>query len=74
MLLSFAISLVVSLIMIGIITFISVTEENKEIGILRGSWSKKEGHQYRVQRGEFHHRGVFRGPWNIVCFDIDRAT
>ncbi|HAY98733.1 MAG TPA: sulfate ABC transporter ATP-binding protein [Mesotoga sp.] len=42
-LLSFAaISLVVSLIMVGIITFISVTERTKEIGILRALGARKK--------------------------------
>ncbi len=45
-----AISLVVSSIMIGIITYISVLERKKEIGILRSIGASKGRHQPRVQR------------------------
>lgn len=46
-----AISLVVSSIMIGIITYISVLERTKEIGILRSiGASKKMYHEYLMQR------------------------
>ena len=48
-----AISLVVSSIMIGIITYISVLERTKEIGILR----EQARHLARVQRGDAH-RGL----------------
>ena len=51
-----AISLVVSSIMIGVITYISVLERKKEIGILRSIGAARR-HQPRVQRRD-HHRGL----------------
>ena len=52
-----AISLVVSSIMIGIITYISVLERTKEIGILRAIGASKARHLARLQRRDAH-----RGP------------
>lgn len=45
-----SISLVVSSIMIGIITYISVLERTKEIGILRSIESKKDIARYLMQK------------------------
>ena len=52
-----SISLVVSSIMIGIITYISVLERKKEIGILRAIGASKRKRRERLQRGDLH-----RGP------------
>ena len=57
-----AISLVVSSIMIGIITYISVLERKKEIGILRAIGASKGRHLAGVQRRD-HHRGPDGGPY-----------
>ena len=54
-----AISLVVSSIMIGVITYISVLERKKEIGILRSIGASK-GDIGRVFNAEDHHRGLHR--------------
>ena len=54
-----AVSLVVSSIMIGIITYISVLERKKEIGILRSIWCEQGRYQPRIQRRNHHRR--FRG-------------
>lgn len=55
-----AVSLVVSSIMIGIITYISVLERTKEIGILRAMGCIQAQRVERVQRGNRHYRPVGR--------------
>ena len=56
-----AVSLVVSSIMIGVITLISVQERTKEIGILRAIGASKRNVSSHVQRGDGHHRLYLRG-------------
>ncbi|AFK06346.1 ABC-type antimicrobial peptide transport system, ATPase component [Mesotoga prima MesG1.Ag.4.2] len=69
-LLSFAaISLVVSLIMIGIITFISVTERTKEIGILRALGARKKDIS-TVFNAENFIIGAFSGALGILFASI----
>lgn len=60
-----AISLVVSSIMIGIITYISVLERIKEIGILRAIGASKKDIS-RVFRAETFIEGVFSGVLGIL--------
>ena len=60
-----AISLVVSLIMIGIITYTSVLERTKEIGVLRALGARKKDIT-RVFNAETFILGVFSGILGIV--------
>lgn len=60
-----AISLVVSLIMIGIITYISVLERTKEIGILRALGARKKDIS-RVFNAETFITGSFSGMLGIL--------
>ena len=60
-----AISLVVSSIMIGIITYISVLERIKEIGILRAIGASKKDIS-RVFRAETFIEGIFSGVLGIL--------
>ena len=55
-----AISLVVSSIMIGVITYISVLERRKEIGILRAIGASKEYYLRSSIDGNFHYRPFAR--------------
>ena len=55
-----AISLVVSSIMIGVITYISVLERRKEIGILRAIGASKGNIFPGIQCGNFHYRPLRR--------------
>ena len=55
-----AISLVVSSIMIGVITYISVLERKKEIGILRAIGASREKCISGVQCRDLYHRGTCR--------------
>ena len=59
-----AISLVVSSIMIGIITYISVLERKKEIGVFALHWRKQRRYQPRVQRRNHHRRFRSRRYWH----------
>lgn len=59
-----AISLVVSLIMIGIITYISVLERTKEIGVLRALGARKKDIT-RVFNAETFIIGTFSGLLGI---------
>lgn len=70
-----AISLVVSSIMIGIITYISVLERTKEIGILRAIGASKRD-VVRVFRAETIIEGLAAGVFGvliswIICFGIN---
>src|SRR5699024_7811670 len=60
-----SISLVVSSIMIGIITYISVLERTKEIGILRALGARKKDIK-RVFNAETMIIGIFSGVLGIV--------
>ncbi|HAA7678061.1 TPA_asm: sulfate ABC transporter ATP-binding protein, partial [Listeria monocytogenes] len=60
-----AISLVVSLIMIGIITYTSVLERTKEIGVLRALGARKKDIT-RVFDAETFILGVFSGVLGVV--------
>ena len=60
-----AISLIVSSIMIGIITYISVIERTKEIGILRAIGASKKDVS-RVFNAETFIEGLFAGILGIV--------
>ncbi len=60
-----AISLIVSLIMVGIITYISVLERTKEIGVLRALGARKKDIT-RVFNAETFIIGVFSGTLGIV--------
>lgn len=60
-----AISLVVSLIMICIITYTSVLERTKEIGILRALGARKKDIT-RVFDAETTILGVFSGIWGVL--------
>ena len=63
-----AISLIVSSLMIGIITYISVLERTKEIGILRAIGASKKDVK-RVFRAETIIEGLFSGILGIaVCY------
>lgn len=73
-----AISLVVSSIMIGIITYISVLERTKEIGILRAIGASKKDVR-RVFRAETIIEGLAAGVLGVVvawifCFMINGAV
>ena len=57
-----AVSLIVSSIMIGVITLISVQERTKEIGILRAIGASKRNVSSHVQRRNHHHRLCLRRP------------
>ena len=61
-----SISLVVSSIMIGIITYISVLERTKEIGILRSIGASKRDIS-RVFNAETLIIGFFAGVLGVVC-------
>lgn len=60
-----AISLIVSLIMVGIITYISVLERTKEIGVLRALGARKKDIT-RVFNAETFIIGLFSGTLGIV--------
>lgn len=64
-----AISLVVSSIMIGVITYISVLERRKEIGILRAIGASK-GNISQVFNAETFIIGAFAGVIGIVISEI----
>lgn len=64
-----SISLIVSSIMIGIITYISVLERTKEIGILRALGARKKDIK-RVFNAETFIVGVFSGVLGIVIAEI----
>lgn len=59
-----SISLVVSLIMIGIIKYISVLERTKEIGVLRALGARKKDIT-RVFNAETFIIGTFFGYWEL---------
>ncbi len=59
-----AISLVVSSIMIGVITYISVLERKKEIGILRAIGASKGNISQVFNAETFLHRALRRAHWN----------
>lgn len=64
-----SISLIVSSIMIGIITYISVLERTKEIGILRALGARKKDIK-RVFNAETFIVGIFSGGLGIIIAEI----
>lgn len=64
-----AISLVVSSIMIGVITYISVLERKKEIGILRAIGASRHNVSQVFNAGDVYYRILRRcyGDWNYIA-------
>ena len=68
-----AISLVVSIIMICIITYASVLERTKEIGILKALGARRKGHNTSVRRRNVHTWSILGSFGNRNCVPFDNT-